>query len=103
MEKQIEENIERLILAGLGAIILTKEKTEKIVDELVEKGRVAKKKGPDLIETIVDKGKDVRKEIEKIVEKKVASIHKKLNLPTRTDLDELSKRIAILEKKIKKM
>lgn len=103
MEKEFEKYIEKLMLAGLGAIIITKEKAEKIVDELVKKGEVAKKKGPDVVQTILEKGKDARNEIEKIIEKSVMKIHKRLNIPTRDDLEKLSKRIAILEKKLKNM
>jgi poly(hydroxyalkanoate) granule-associated protein len=102
MEKEFEKYIEKLMLAGLGAIILTKEKAEKIVDELVKKGKITKKKGPDIVKTILEKGKDTRNEIEKIVEKSVMKIHKRLNIPTRNDFEKLSKKIDTLEKKLKR-
>lgn len=98
----MKKTLEGLMLAGLGAFILTKEKAEKFVDELEKKGKATKIEHPDIVKTILEKGTEVRKEIEKIVEKTVMNIHKKLNVPTREDLEILSRRIAILEKKLKK-
>lgn len=80
----------------------SQKKTEKIVDELVKKGEITQKKGSDIVKTLLEKGKDIRKEIEEIVEKRVVNIHKKLNIPTRADLEKLSKMITSLEKKLKK-
>ncbi|MCK4595548.1 phasin family protein [candidate division WOR-3 bacterium] len=98
----MKKTLEGLMLAGLGAFILTKEKAEKFVDELEKKGKATKIEHPDIVKTILEKGTEVRKEIEKIVEKTVMNIHKKLNVPTRQDLEILSRRIATLEKKLKK-
>lgn len=98
----MKKTLEGLMLAGLGAFILTKEKAEKFVDELEKKGKATKIEHPDIVKTILEKGTEVRKEIEKIVEKTVMNIHKKLNIPTRKDLEILSRRIATLEKKLKK-
>ena len=98
----MKKTLEGLMLAGLGAFILTKEKAEKFVDELEKKGKATKIEHPDIVKTILEKGTEVRKEIEKIVEKTVMNIHKKLNVPTRGDLEILSRRIATLEKKLKK-
>ena len=72
------------------------------MDELVKKEETTQKKGPDIVKTLLEKGKDIRKEIEEIVEKRVVNIHKKLNIPTRDDLEKLSKMITSLEKKLKK-
>ncbi|MCK4256323.1 phasin family protein [candidate division WOR-3 bacterium] len=98
----MKKTLEGLMLAGLGAFILTKEKAEKFVDELEKKGKATKIEHPDIVKTILEKGTEVRKEIEKIVEKTVMNIHKNLNVPTREDLEILSRRIATLEKKLKK-
>ena len=98
----MKKTLEGLMLAGLGAFILTKEKAEKFVDELEKKGKATKIEHPDIVKTILEKGTEVRKEIEKIVEKTVMNIYKKLNVPTRQDLEILSRRIATLEKKLKK-
>ncbi|MEA1912600.1 MAG: hypothetical protein U9N06_02035 [candidate division WOR-3 bacterium] len=38
----MENIIERIFLAGTGVIALTKEKAEKIADDLIKRGEVAK-------------------------------------------------------------
>ncbi len=89
-----KEKIEELFLASLGLLISLKEKADKTLEGLLKKGDITK-------EHLISRGKEAKKEIEKIVEKKVEEIHERLNLATKADIEELSKRISALEKKIK--
>ena len=91
--------IEKMLLAGLGAFSLTKEKAEEIVNDLVKRGEVSKKDQSEFVKKLLERGKDTRTEIEKIVEKTVTSVLKKLNIPTKTDIDALMKKIDNLVKK----
>lgn len=95
----MNEFIERLINAGFGAIAITKEKAEKIVEELVKKGEVTKKDKPEFVKNLVEKGKEGRAEIEKLVEKSMTNVLNKLNIPTKSDIDALMKKIDRLGKK----
>jgi len=95
----MERSIEKMLLAGLGAFTLTKEKAEDIVKELVKRGEVAKKDRAEFVEKLLERSKDTRIEIEKIVEKSVMNVLKKLNIPTRSDLNALMKKIDELAKK----
>jgi polyhydroxyalkanoate synthesis regulator phasin len=91
--------IEKILLAGIGACALTKEKAEKIVDDLVKKGKVTKKDHAELVKELLEKGKDTRAEFEAIVEKTVTSALKKLNIPAKSDIDALMKKIDNMTKK----
>ncbi len=95
----MEGFIERMLSAGLGAFALTKEKAENIVDDLVKKGKVAKKDQPEFVKKLLEKGKDTRAEIEKIVENTTRDVLNKVNIPTKSDIDALMKKIEKLEKK----
>ncbi len=95
----MERLIERLFLAGLGVFTLTKEKAEKIVGDLVKKGEVAEKDQPEFVKKLLERGKASRAEIEKIVEKTVTNVLSRLNVPTKSDIDALIKKIDGLAKK----
>ena len=95
----MEELIERILLAGAGAFTLTKEKAEKIVDDLIKRGEVAKKDQAKFLKELLKRGKNTRVEIEKIVEKTMTNVLNKLNIPTKSDIDTLIKKIDKLAKK----
>lgn len=52
----MENIIEKMLLASLGALSLTKEKAEKIVEEFVKRGEVAKKDKAGYINRLLEKG-----------------------------------------------
>lgn len=49
---QLSEGIRKLILAGIGAVAATKEKSEVILDELVKKGELTVEQGKVLNEEL---------------------------------------------------
>jgi len=95
----MEELIERILLAGAGAFTLTKEKAEKIVDDLIKRGEVARKDQAEFLKELLKRGKNTRVEIEKIVEKSMTNVLNKFNIPTKSDIDALMKKIESLKKK----
>ena len=56
----ISEGLRKLILAGIGAVAATKEKSEVILDELVKKG-----------ELTVEQGKVLNEELKRDIKEKV--------------------------------
>ncbi|MCK4322281.1 phasin family protein [candidate division WOR-3 bacterium] len=95
----MERYIEKMLLAGLGAFSLTKEKAEEIVNDLVKRGEVSKKDQPEFVKKLLERGKDTRAEIEAIVEKTITNVLNKLNIPTKSDIDALMKKVDELAKK----
>ena len=49
---QLSEGLRKLILAGIGAVAATKEKSEGILDELVKKGELTVEQGKVLNEEL---------------------------------------------------
>jgi len=98
----MEGLIEKIILAGFGVLSVTKENAAKIVEELVKKGTIAKEEQPDLARELLEKGNAIRKEIEDIIEKSITDILDKMNIPTKSDINTIIKRIEKIDKKIEK-
>ena len=82
---------------GLGALVLTREKAEKIANDLVKKGKLKKHEGANLLEEITKKGKTEEKAIEASITKIVSTTLAKLNVAKKADIQRLEKEI----KKIK--
>jgi len=92
--------IKKSIYLGLGAATLTKEKIESLVDELIEKGQLAKDDKPKAVQDILDKIENEEKEIQKKIDDTVKETMNKIGIVAKSDYDTLIKRVEELEKKI---
>ena len=94
--------IKKTILTGLGIASLTKEKAEKLVNNLVKEGEVSQGEGSKLIKELLEKAESNKKAIEKQVEGALKNALKKLNIPSRKEIVDLDKKIEKLDKKLNK-
>ena len=88
------------ILLGLGAASLTKEKVDKFVNELVDKGDISKDKGSELLQELLNLVKEQEGKIDKKINDEVNSLIKKLDLASKSDIKRLEKKIDALMKNI---
>ena len=93
------ETLDKMMLAGLGAISMTRERAEKIFDEYVSRGKLEKENRSGFIKAMMDAADKNREEFEKLIDKQVRQTVEHLNLPTRDDLQRLEKKIDKLVEK----
>lgn len=67
------ENIKKILLAGVGAVAVTAEKSKELLDEMVEKGELTVEQGKILNEELKHNIKKTVKENVNNAEKKTAS------------------------------
>ncbi|MCD6283844.1 phasin family protein [bacterium] len=91
--------IKKTILVGLGALVLTREKAEKLAKDLVKRGELAKTEEAKFVKDLMKRAEKSRVEAEKRVEKIVEKTLMKLNIPTRKELDALKAKIDKLSRK----
>lgn len=96
----IQDTLRKVLLAGIGALALAQDEIEALVNRLVERGELAEKDGRQLIREMMEKQKKENKKVEEYVTKRVEETLTRLNIPTRADVEALSKKIAALSKKI---
>lgn len=93
----LQGSIEQVWLAGLGALALTEEEGSKFFHSLVKKGEVVEKKSKARIEDVVDVAKKVpataMSTIERRTDETFQQVMKRLGIPTRRDIDLLTRRI----------
>ena len=87
------ENLDRLMLAGLGVISMTRERAEKIFDEYVSRGKAETQGKEGFVKEVMDSADKTRKDIEKLVSEQVAKTVDKLNLATKGDIKRLEEKV----------
>ena len=91
--------IKDAVLAGLGLLSLTHEKAEKLAKDLIKKGELSETEEAKFIRDLMKRAEKYSSEAEKKIEKTVEKTFKKLNVPTRKDLDEIKEKLDKLTKK----
>lgn len=90
----------KAISIGFGALSVTKENVEELVDEMVKKGELkadeAKAQMKDILNKVLSSKKDVEAKIEEIVEK---ALHK-LDIPTRHELQQMQQKLEEIIRKL---
>ena len=94
--------LKKMIWLGAGLAVMTTEKIEAVVAELIKKGQLSEKEGKELAAELVARSIKAKKELGEKVEKIMSDTLQKLNIPTRKDLEELKKRLERLEKAMEK-
>lgn len=87
-------------LAGIGALTLTEERARKLVEELVEQGRVSRDEGEALIRDMMAKADTSRTEWEGRLREMVQEVFRKMDLVPRKDLQVLEEQLRLLEKRV---
>ena len=114
MAASFGDDLRKLLLAGIGSVAMTIEKSKKLIDDLVKKGEMTVEQGKDLMDEMVKKGemtveqgKVFNEELkhnlkEKVnvtinVEKENDDLLSKLDKLTPEELDQLRRKLAEME------
>jgi len=81
----------KLMLAALGAVNLSKERIEELMDELVKKGEMTKSEKAEALKKMADKFESSADKVKEAVEKQVDSAMNKLNIIMK--IDELARKV----------
>jgi polyhydroxyalkanoate synthesis regulator phasin len=88
-------SFEKSINLGLGLLVYSREKIEELVEELVNKGEVAKKDARQFAGELVQRGEEQREELKKMIQSEVAkaldNVHvaKKEDIVTKDEIREI--------------
>ncbi|HBN25865.1 MAG TPA: polyhydroxyalkanoate synthesis regulator [Desulfobacteraceae bacterium] len=87
------ELIKKTLLTGIGLAVVTKDKAENFVKDLVEKGELTENEGKDFISSILAKSEQAKKDLEERVETIVNKVLGTMNVATKADIERLEKKI----------
>ncbi len=95
------ELLDKTIELGLGAALLTKEAATKLVDDLVQRGAVTRDEGRKLVDQMMDKGRGQKEKMEAFVSDVAHRVVERSDLARRSRVDDLERRVAALEERLK--
>jgi polyhydroxyalkanoate synthesis regulator phasin len=104
--------IKKSLYAGIGALALTEEKMQEVVDEFVDKGKLTQKEGETLVEELQDVIQENKTKLSKMIDERVKDLLDELDVAMKKDVADLEKqmqkdvtklekRVAALEKQVK--
>ena len=97
----VRELVERLLLAGVGAVSLTAERAEALAEELAEKGGLRKEEARELIDESTARWRGEAGRVGERASVALESLFAELGLVTKDDYEELELRVAQLEHRLR--
>jgi len=98
------ENGRKVMLAGLGVVTLAQEELTQLFNNLVERGTATEEKTREMVNKQVEnrqkEAKKVAKRVEKEVEKRIEDVLHRMNIPSKNDIDKLSRKVSTLNTKV---
>ncbi len=104
--------MKKSLFAGIGAIAMTEDKIQDMINDFVQKGEISEKEGASLIHEVRNAVDEQRTKISQMIDERVKSVLHDLHLVTKDDIDGLEqtlkkdfskveKRLGRLEKQLK--
>ncbi|HNP87438.1 MAG: phasin family protein [Chloroflexi bacterium SZAS-1] len=104
------EGLRKLLLAGIGAVALSRDETETFVNKLVERGELAQKDAEKLLHEVQGRFRKntvvVEEQADRVgsrVEQGMEEFLNRLNIPSKRDIEELSAKIAQLAARVEEL
>lgn len=91
--------LRKVMLAGIGAVVVAQDELENLADKLVERGELAEKDARKLVREVMDRREKLEQERGAAREKE-AEVRTRTQYATKTEIDSLTARIAELTKEI---
>lgn len=91
--------IKKAMYLGLGIFSVTREKAEKMMNELVEKGEMSRDEAKQTIDDLLTRGEEERQALRKMVKEEIEGWHKDFSLVTRSEFESLKAKLEELQQK----
>jgi len=97
----MEDLLKKMFYQGLGAVSITKDKIEKLISDLIQKGKMTEEEGKKLYEELTTEGKKTADELNKGIKDFVREQIEKSGIPSREEFEALKLQVAELEASVK--
>jgi len=94
------ESIRNLLLAGVGAAMLTKDKILEVTRQLVEQGKLSAGEAEKMADELVEQSRQQARNLGEMLDQGLKKAVEALNLAGRPELKELEERVAALEREV---
>jgi polyhydroxyalkanoate synthesis regulator phasin len=81
--------LEKGFLVGIGLLSMTREKAQKVIDELSQEGEVQKNEVKEWVDQLSDRGEEERQALRKLVRDEMKKVMDEMGLATKEDIQKL--------------
>ena len=92
--------IKKTVLAGIGATVITKEKIEVVLQDLVKQGKVSSDEAKAFATKIADEGRKEWEHTSKDLAERIRELLAKADFAHKSEVAQLERRIQLLEEKV---
>ena len=95
--------LRKMILASVGVVGVAQDEINHLIDRMVERGEITEKDARKLVSEAQKEFNRRRKSGQTKAEKEMESIMEKMNVPSKADIEDLTKQVAHLSKRIEEL
>jgi len=92
--------LRKAVFLGLGAISLTRDKAEEVVDDLIKRGEMASTERFKAVDSLLKEADKQEKEFQRKITSAVEKVIADMGLPTRKNLEDIAETLKRIEAKI---
>lgn len=89
--------IKKGLAFGLGLAVTSKERAEKLVNEMVQKGELSKEESKDIVRQLIQRGEEEKDELKRFMREQLKQMMDELNVASKDDIRRLEERLQNLE------
>ena len=97
------ELFEKTLMAGVGALSLTQQKAEELVNEMKDRLDLSEEKGRELLDRLQKTAQDNQKRLEQMAQDEVRKACARVGVVTDKDIKSLQSKVRKLEKELKEL
>ena len=87
------ETLDKLMMASVGALSMTRERAEKIFDEYVSRGKAEQESRTGFVKEVMDGADRTRSELEKVISEQVKQAVTSLHLASKEDIERVEEKL----------
>ncbi len=88
------------LYAGLGLALRTKERIEEFAKKITSEYEMSEEEGKRFMDDMVKQSEETKTRLDEVIEKRLENYVNEAGLPTKADIDKLTRKIGELEKKL---
>lgn len=96
----MDDFLKKAFLVGLGALAITRERTEQLVKKIEAKGEVTSSELKELVNEMMEKGEESHKALTEFIKKEIERIKQTMGLATREEVNLLQNQLEKLEARL---
>lgn len=93
----------KVILASVGAVGVAQDEITSLIDRMVERGELTEKDARKLVSDAQKEFNKRRKSGQTKAEKEMEGMMEKMNVPSKADIEDLTKQVSQLSKRIEEL